>query len=247
MEPIKVEICCGSADDVFEAKAAGADRVELNAAMFLGGLTPTLGEVLVAKEAGIPIMAMVRPREGGFCYTEREFAGMVKDVEALVNAGVEGVVFGVLHPDGTVDAERCRILKEAAGGAETVFHRAMDVTPDWRAALDTLMDIGITRVLTSGQAPSALLGAETLREMVERAGDRIQILAGGGIRPNNAARVAALTGCTQIHGSAGRKCTDPSCRANPDIHFGSPLYLPEDQFSMTDPERVRGLLTALGR
>ena len=89
--------------------------------------------------------------------------------------------------------------------------------------------------------------AETLREMVERAGDRIQILAGGGIRPNNAAKVAALTGCTQLHGSAGRKCTDPSCRNNPDIHFGSPLYLPEDQFSMTDPERVRGLLSALGR
>ena len=96
MERIKVEICCGSADDVFEAAAAGADRVELNAAMFLGGLTPTIGEVLVAREAGIPIMAMVRPREGGFCYTEREFAGMVKEVEALEVAIMEDMHTKVL-------------------------------------------------------------------------------------------------------------------------------------------------------
>ena len=94
MEPIKVEICCGSADDVFEAAAAGADRVELNAAMFLGGLTPTLGEVLVAREAGIPIMAMVRPREGGFCYTEREFAGMVKGQAFITAAYTLGCAAG---------------------------------------------------------------------------------------------------------------------------------------------------------
>ena len=247
MDGIKLEICCGSVDDVFAAKAAGADRVELNAALFLGGLTPGLGQVLAAREAGIPIMAMVRPREGGFCYTDREFAGMVRDVEALAAAGVEGLVFGVLQPDGSLDAERCRTLIQAAGNRETVLHRCMDVTPDWREALDTAAELGFTRVLTSGQAPSALFGAPVLREMVERAGDRIEILPGGGIRPNNVARVVEATGCRQVHASAGRKVTDPSCLGNPDIHFGSPLYLPEDQYSTTDENRVRGLLEGLGR
>lgn len=247
MEGITLEICCGSVDDVFEAKAAGADRVELNSAMFLGGLTPTIGAVRAAREAGIPVMAMVRPREGGFCYTAREFDGMVRDVQAFVEAGVEGLVFGVLHPDGRVDAQRCRILLEAAQGRETVFHRAMDVVPDWREGLDTLMELGFTRVLTSGQAPSALFGAPVLREMCARSAGRIQILAGGGIRPANVAEVVEKTGCSQVHASAGRKCSDTSCLGNPEIHFGGALYPPEDQYSIADQNRVRGLLEALGR
>lgn len=245
MRNITLEICCGSVDDVYEAKAAGADRVELNFGMFLGGLTPSLGAVEAARKAGIPIMAMVRPREGGFCYTEREFEGMVHDVRAFAAAGVEGVVFGVLRPDGTVDSGRCKILLEAARGMETVFHRAIDVTPDWRAALDTLVELGFTRVLTSGQAPSVLFGAGTIREMHERAAGRIQILPGGGIRPANVNEVIARTGCTQIHASAGSRRIDPSCQGNPEIHFGGALYPPEDQYSVTDQTRVKSLLSQL--
>lgn len=247
MGQVKLEICCGSVDDVFEAKAAGADRVELNSALFLGGLTPSIGAVKAAKEAGIPIMAMVRPREGGFCYTGREFAGMVRDVQALAEAGVDGLVFGVLRGDGTVDRERNRILLEAAGDREVVFHRAMDVTPDWRSALDSLMELGFTRVLTSGQAPSVLFGAQTLREMIAHADGRIEILPGGGIRPANIAEVVEKIGCTQVHASAGRRCADTSCAGNQDIHFGGALYPPEDSFSMTDPGKVRSLLSGLGR
>lgn len=247
MKRVKLEVCCGSADDVFEAKAAGADRVELNSALFLGGLTPSIGTVLAAKEAGIPIMAMVRPREGGFCYTDREFDSMLRDVRSLAEAGVEGIVFGVLHPDGTVDAGRCRALIEAAGDREIIFHRAMDVTPDWRRALDTLIQLGFTRVLTSGQAPSVLFGAHTLREMITYANGRIQILPGGGIRPANIAEAVEKIGCDQIHASAGRRCSDTSCLGNQDIHFGGALYPPEDSFSMTDPGKVRALLSGLGR
>ena len=94
MKKILLEICCGSADDVFEAARAGADRVELNSAMFLGGLTPSVGTVREAKRAGLPVMAMVRPREGGFCYTEHEFAAMREDAQALLEAGADGIVFG---------------------------------------------------------------------------------------------------------------------------------------------------------
>ena len=247
MKHITLEICCGSVDDVFEARAAGADRVELNSALFLGGLTPSIGVVEAAREAGIPIMAMVRPREGGFCYTRREFDGMVRDTLALAEAGVEGIVFGILTPDGTVDVPRCRILAEAAGNRELVFHRAMDVTPDWRGALDTLIDLGFHRVLTSGQAPSVLFGAPTIREMVAHAAGRIEILPGGGIRPANIAEVVEKTGCTQVHASAGRRRTDTSCLGNQDIHFGGALYPPEDSFSVTDPEKVKNLLAGLGR
>lgn len=247
MENITLEVCCGSVDDVFEAAAAGAHRVELNAGMFLGGLTPSIGAVRAAREAGIPVMAMVRPREGGFCYTEREFAGMVNDVEAFVEAGVEGVVFGVLNADGTVDARRCRTLLEAAQGRETVFHRAMDVVPDWAAALDTLMELGFTRVLTSGQASSALLGAEVIRGMRERSAGRIQILPGGGIRPANVEELAARTGCTQFHASFGARRSDPSCLGNPEIHFGGALYPPEDLYTVTDRARVAEMLARLGK
>jgi len=247
MKKITLEICCGSVDDVWEAKAAGADRVELNSGLFLGGLTPSIGTVLAAKDAGIPIMAMIRPREGGFCYTEREFEAMLKDIHAFVNAGVDGLVFGVLHSDGSVDAERCKRLLEAAEGRETVFHRAFDVTPDWRLALDTLIDLGFTRILTSGQAPSVPFGIRTLQEMFAYADHRIQILPGGGVRPMNIAGIVETLGCSQIHASAPRRCTDSSCLANPEIHFGGALYPPEDQFTMTDSNKVRSLLAGLGR
>ena len=245
MTNITLEICCGSADDVFQAKAAGAHRVELNSALFLGGLTPSLGTVRTAQKAGIPVMAMVRPREGGFCYTDYEFEGMLEDVHAFVDAGVAGLVFGVLRPDGTVDTSRCKRLVDAAQGREIVFHRAFDVTPDWKQALDALIDLGFTRVLTSGQAPSVPFGVQTLREMISYAQGRIQILPGGGIRPANIAQMVQAIGCTQVHASANRRCTDTSCLGNPEIHFGGALYPPEDQYSMTDPGKVQSLLSGL--
>lgn len=247
MKKVLLEICCGSVDDVFQARAAGADRVELNSALFLGGLTPSLGAVQAAKEAGIPIMAMIRPREGGFCYTDREFDGMLRDVRAFKQMGVDGLVFGVLNPDGTVDVPRCKLLLQEARGVETVFHRAFDVTPDWHAALDSLMELGFTRVLTSGQAPSVLFGAPVLRDMIARADGRIEILPGGGVRPANIAEVVEKIGCTQVHASAGSRRTDTSCLGNPEIHFGGALYPPEDQYSVTDTGKVQGLLTGLGR
>lgn len=247
MPNITLEICCGSIDDVFAAAAAGADRVELNSAMFLGGLTPSIGAVREAKKAGIPIMAMVRPRDGGFCYSRREFDGMLEDIRVFVREGVDGLVFGVLNPDGSVDALRNSLLIEAAQGCETVFHRAFDVVPDWKSALDTLIRLGFNRVLTSGQASSALLGAETIKEMVAYANGRIQILPGGGIRHENAAKLIEKTGCTQLHSSCGTVCRDISCDNNPAICFRSSADTPGNEYPITDGEKVRALLRALGR
>ena len=115
MKKLLVEVCCGSADDVIEAWRAGADRVELNSDLFHGGLTPTVGSLRVAKrETGLPVMAMVRPREGGFCYTEAEFAVCLEDARVLLENGADGLVFGFLHPDGTVDRERTKALTDLA-------------------------------------------------------------------------------------------------------------------------------------
>lgn len=247
MGKILLEICCGSADDVFEAARAGADRVELNSAMFLGGLTPSVGTVREAKRAGLPVMAMVRPREGGFCYTEHEFAAMREDAQALLEAGADGIVFGILRADGTVDEERCARLLELVRGRPAVFHRAIDVVPDWRAALDTLCRLGFSRVLTSGQNPNVYFGAETVRAMREYAAGRIEILPGAGLTPGNAREVLDATGCTQMHIALPKACTDASTSHGRDIFFGGALYPPEDRYAITDAAEVSRLVGLLAR
>ena len=248
MSRVLLEVCCGSADDVIEAHRAGADRAELNSDLFHGGLTPTLGELIVAKrETGMKIMTMVRPREGGFCYTDGEFATAVEDARLLLAHGADGLVFGFLHQDGTLDVERTRALAELAqaAGKETVFHRAIDVAPDWREALDALIGLGITRVLTSGQEPDVSLATGTVREMIEYAAGRIEILPGAGITARNMDRVIAETGCTQIHLAAHRDRTDPSVRNNRAIYYGGCLYPPEDRFRVTDADYIGGMVSRL--
>ena len=246
MARILVEACCGSADDALEAARGGADRVELNAALFLGGLTPSAGSLKALREqTDIPVMVMLRPREGGFCYTPLEFRSMLADGRLLLKSGANGLVFGCLHADGTVDEERVRALVELAGDRETVFHRAIDVVPDWRAALDTLIRLGVTRVLTSGQAPAALYGADVIAQMRRHAQGAIEILPGGGITPQNVRQLLGLTGCTQVHLSRRRELRDTSTRANPSLRFGHPQSPPEDEYKVTDAEafaRLRALL-----
>jgi len=246
MPKILIEACCGSADDALEAARGGADRVELNAALFLGGLTPSIGSLEALRgESAVPVMAMLRPREGGFCYTDMEFRSMLADGRRLLEAGADGLVFGCLTEDGEVDQPRVRRLVELADGRPTVFHRAIDVVPDWRCALDTLVRLGVTRVLTSGQAPSALLGAETIAEMVRFCGDAIEILPGAGITQANVRRILEATGCAQVHLSHRRTVIDPSTRANPDIHFGGALYPPEDVYKITDADYFAGMRALL--
>ena len=250
MNKVLLEVCCGSAEDVMEAYRAGADRVELNGDLFHGGLTPTVGSLTVAKrETGMKIMTMVRPREGGFCYTEAEFAVAVEDARLLLAHGADGLVFGFLHEDGTVDVERTRVIAQIAqaAGKETVFHRAIDVVPDWRAALDALIGLGVTRVLTSGQEPDVSQGTDTVREMIQYAAGRIQILPGAGITVRNMDRIIAETGCDQIHLAAHKAMNDPSTRNNRSIYYGGCLYPPEDRFNLIDRDYIRAVADRTGR
>ena len=200
MSGILLEICCGSAEDAIVAARNGADRVELNNNLFQGGLTPSVGTLqVVKKHTDIPVMAMVRPRAGGFCYTETEMETARADAKALLDAGADGLVFGFLHGDGTIDEARTRAFVELAEGKPCVFHRAIDVVPDWKRGLDTLIRLGVTRVLTSGQESDVFFALDTIREMIQFAGNAIEILPGAGITLRNVDRVVKGTGCSQVH------------------------------------------------
>ena len=243
MGNILVEVCCGSADDAVESFQAGADRVELNSDLFHGGLTPSIGELIIAKKhTGLKIMTMVRPREGGFCYTENEFATAVEDAKLLLAHGSDGLVFGFLKSDGTIDAERTKIMKQIAGDKTTVFHRAIDVVPDWKSALDTLISLGITRVLTSGQESNVFFGIETVKEMITYADGRIEILPGAGITLKNIDRIVSETGCDQVHVAHYKPYSDSSVNNNREIFYGGALYPPEDRFNMVDRDYISAIV-----
>lgn len=246
--PILLEIGIGSVDDAVAAVAAGADRLEVNSALALGGLTPSLG--LFAEVRGrvaVPLIAMVRPRSGGFCYSDADFAVMLRDAETLLAAGADGLAFGVLRADGRIDAERCRQLREACGARAAVFHRAFDVTPDAGSALQTLIDLGFTRVMTSGQAESAVEGAARIADLIREAGGQIEVLPAGGLTAATAAPFVARTGCEQVHAGVRGVGNDPSVAARPAVRFGARSLLPEGQFDRTDGPAVAALRAALAR
>ena len=242
MSKVLLEICCGSLDDAIEAEAGGADRVELCSSLFFGGLTPSIGSISEAvRRLKIPIIAMIRPRGGGFCYTEPEFAAMIADAEAAMAKNVAGVVFGILTPDGAIDRKRTKQLRDICGPRDAVFHRAFDVTPDPFGALEELIDLGITRVLTSGQEDTVPEGLDLIKRLVDRAGDRIQVMPGGGIKPHNFNDVIAKTGCPQIHVAAFTTRTDDSTRNRPHVTFGGALMPPENRYDITDRAIVQRL------
>lgn len=236
-----LEVIATSSEDCATAEWAGADRIELCAALEVGGLTPSAGLLAMARTATrLPLMAMVRPRSGGFCYSPGEFAAMRRDAEHALAAGVDGLVFGFLHSGGAIDGARTAEFVRLAAGKETVFHRAFDVTPEPATALEQLIDAGVTRVLTSGQAATALHGAELIRRLLEQANGRIQILPGSGITPANVAELVLRTGAVQVHASCSGWAVDDSSQARPELHFG-PGDGPIDRVRILDAARVAAI------
>ena len=243
-----VEVCIGSLADAKAAVDAGADRLELCSATELGGLTPSAGLIeAVTEEVALPVMVMIRPRPGGFYYTDDEFLTAVHEAKSALRYNVAGIVFGFLHTNGEVDVDRCRQFVDLAGERQTVFHRALDVVPDALQAIDQLIEVGVTRVLTSGQQVKAVDGTPLIREMVERSQGRLQILPGGGIRADNVCAVIEQTGCDQVHIGASAVCCDRSLAANPQIDFHAPGYLAEGRHRVVDRESVAAVLSKLAR
>ncbi len=196
------EVCTDSLSGVIAARNAGADRIELCANLSEGGVTPSVGLIELVCGVGIPVHVLVRPRAGDFAYSSAETEVMLRDLEAIKNAGASGAVLGALEPDGNLDLERTRTLIEASRPMSATYHRAFDVCRDPMGALEQLIELGVDRLLTSGQKPSALDGAALIRALVERAGDRIAIVAGGGIRAHNVKRVLLESGVSELHFTA---------------------------------------------
>ncbi|HEX3149942.1 MAG TPA: copper homeostasis protein CutC [Gemmataceae bacterium] len=242
---ILLEVCVASLDDALTVAAGRADRLELNSALELGGLTPSAGLVMqVEPRVRLPLIVMIRPRPGGFCYSEAEFEVMRRDAEWMIGHAVDGLAFGCLTPNGEVDRRRCRILRETCKQGDAVFHRAFDVTPDPFEALEVLIDLGFTRVMTSGQQASAAEGAGLIAELVERFAGRIEILPAAGINRNNVAALIARTGCRQIHASARGVRNDNSVLHRPQVHFGS-TDSGEGSYAAIDVEALVGLRMAI--
>ncbi len=196
----KFEICLDSVQSIINAEKGGAARVELCDALFDGGTTPSLGTLRVAKNlTKIPIQVMIRPRGGDFCYSEEEFLVMKEDIKIFKEEGVNGVVFGILKPDGSIDVERNQELFELASGLDNTFHRAIDVSSDWKKSLDALMKIGFKRILTSGLEDSVLEGSQTICDMIEYVQGRMSIMPGCGISPRNFDRIDGLIGADEYH------------------------------------------------
>ena len=231
---ILLEVCVDSAESARNAKLGGADRLEVCSALALGGTTPSSGliEYCVA-DLQMPVMMMIRPHDGGFVYSDDDIKVMVAEIEVAKSMGVQGVVFGALQNDPskrgrlTIHMGQCRTLVEAAAELETTFHRAFDVVADPLAAFESLRSLGVTRLLTSGQATTAVEGAELIRELVSLDSD-VNILAGAGVRPENAREVIDLTGVCEIHASASR-CAEATNVQSGEVSFGDTRRISDSQ------------------
>jgi copper homeostasis protein len=200
-----LEVAANSVASALAAQEGGAGRVELCAALELGGITPSYAEIATARDRlAIPLYVLIRPRGGDFLYADFECEVMLRDIEACAALGCDGVVLGLLDAEGRVDEGRCRALLGAAGRLGVTFHRAFDMAADQAQALEAVIGLGCERVLSSGAQASALDGAAQLRALVMQAAGRVVVMPGAGVRAQNIAALAEATGAREFHASARR-------------------------------------------
>jgi copper homeostasis protein len=236
-QAVTVEICVGDVESAVAAESGGADRVELCDNLALGGTTPSAGMVAEAcRRLAIPVHVLIRPRAGDFVYGEAELAVMRHDIEAAKSLGAAGVVLGILTPDAMIDRAETAAFVALARPLSVTFHKAFDVTSDLPAALDTLIALGVERVLTSGGPGSAIEGIETLVSLVERARGRIAVMAGGRLAMDNLETIIRQAKVREVHlGSAVRRSTNPPIAATP--HDSA-----ADSWNSVDPARVAAVV-----
>ena len=200
----KIEICADSLKGCIVAQKCGADRVELCANMSEGGTTPSYGQVMMARQAlhDTRLHVLIRPRGGDFVYSPWEVMAMIEDIKMYRSLHVDGLVFGALTKEGNIDIDACMKLKQAAADIPLTFHRAFDRVSDPKRALEEIVWMGFTRILTSGQMPTAEGGIELLKALNEQADGRIILMAGGGVNESNIRRIHDETGISEFHFSA---------------------------------------------
>ncbi len=238
---IQLEICVFSPESCLNAQQAGAQRVELCAGPHEGGTTPSYGLIQWAREhLSIELYVMIRPRGGDFCYDAFEFDTMKRDVLMAKQLKADGVVLGVLLPDGNIDIERSKTLIELAKPLKVTFHRAFDRTPNPQKALEDVIQAGAVRILTSGQKPAAIEGKDLLKELVVQASGRIEIMAGAGVNAQNAAELIG-TGVDALHLTAKSARTGAMQHQNATLSMGAVLTLNENEIMFSDVAKIEAV------
>jgi len=243
-----LEICVDSIAGARAAAEAGADRVELCADLMEGGITPSRGMIRRAGAvAGVKLHVIIRPRGGDFLYDDDEFAVMRSDVETAKAEGADGIVIGLLSAEGEIDVERTRRLIALARPMSVTFHRAFDMTPDPYRALETLIGLGFDRVLTSGHEGSALEGLPLIAKLIERAGDRIVVMPGGGITARNVERIVEGARPREIHFAAREAQTSGMRFRRERLFMGGELRPPEFDRLETSAASIRDVMERAAR
>jgi copper homeostasis protein len=244
--PILVEACVDSVASALAAARGGARRLELCDALFDGGTTPSAGMIAACREAvSIPLHVMIRPRGGGFVYSDAERDVMRRDVVSARELGANGVVIGGLLPNGTVDLALVSMLQEAARELPLTFHRSFDVTPDLPASLESLAAAGVERILTAGGTSTAIDGATTLAGLVRQAGARLVVMAGGGVREENVRELVSATQAREVHVRLTRLATSGISPRDQRLRIRRPLPEDETAWEETDEQMVRSFVSSL--
>ncbi len=237
------EICVDSVEGVKAARDAGAARVELCASLIEGGITPSRGMIRAARPVqGIKLHVIIRPRGGDFLYSDAEFDVMAADIETAKAEGADGVVIGQLTADGVINVPRTRELMAIARPMAVTFHRAFDMTPDPITALETLIELGVERVLTSGQEASVLEGLPLIAELVSQARDRIIVMPGGGITQRNVERIVSAAKPKEIHFAALELAQGGMRFRREHVFMGGELRPPEYDRLVTAEHGIRAVM-----
>jgi len=240
-----IEVCVSSLEMAMEAEKGGADRIELCANLLEGGTTPSPALIKMAKESlKISTMVMIRPRGGDFCYSDIEFETMRNDILYCKSLNIDGVVLGILNPNGTIDKQRTKQLVEQAHPMKVCFHRAIDMTKDYIQAFKDILECGCDRILTSGGENKAIDGVNQIAEIMENQ-DRIEIMVGSGVSNENAKEIYQKTGVKHFHLSAKTYKTSRMTYRNPKISMGGISEVPEYDIIYTDPKKIKALRETL--
>ncbi len=243
---LSLEICLDSVQGAIAAQQGGAQRVELCDNLLEGGTTPSAGTIALARQQiSIGLQVIIRPRGGDFCYSDLEFSVMQYDIVQAKQLGADGIVIGLLQPDGTIDKVRTAQLVAIARPLNVTFHRAFDMARDPRQALEDLIELGIDRVLTSGQEDSALEGLELITALVQQAKQRIIVMPGGGVTERNLQKIVTQSGVREIHMTARGEIESQMTYRNANAFMGGTLRPPEFSRLETDAQRVKTLVDLL--
>lgn len=233
-----LEVCVDSVESAIAAAEGGADRLELCANLLIGGTTPSVALFNeIRKVTDIPIRALIRPRFGDFCYTDYEFSIIREEVKTFKALGADGVVIGILTPDGSLDMQRMKVLMEEAKGIPVTLHRAFDVCANPYEALEQAKELGIDTILTSGQKNNCIEGKELLKELVGLAGEDINILIGSGVNAEVISELASYTKANHFHMSGKMNVESEMNYRKEDVAMGLPM-MSEYIIWRTDKEAI---------